>query len=249
MGELAFAPFNRLVVQGIDLGPYSLWTMGIILLINLSLVVLFYKELKVATFDKGLAKTLGFSPLIIHYALMTMTSITAVGAFDAVGSILVVALIITPAATAYLLTVRLHLMIIFGIIIGLLSAILGYELAHILDASIAGSIATMTGILFLGALFFSPSRGLVFKFLKSKQQKLTFSVELLTVQLLEHEGTKNEAVENTISNTINHMEWAPKFAKQVATKGVVDGVILREGDALFLTPVGRELVLWAVLQS
>ena len=99
----------------------------------------------------------------------------------------------------------------------------------------------MNGVLFLGALFFSPSRGLLFKFLKAKQQKMTFSVELLTVQLLEHEGTQNETVENTISNTINHMEWAPKFAKQVAAKGVVDGVILREGDALFLTPVGREL--------
>ena len=79
---------------------------------------------------------------------MTMTSITAVGAFDAVGSILVVALMITPAATAYLLTVRLHTMIIIAIFTGLISSILGYQLAHLLDASIAGSIATMTGVLF-----------------------------------------------------------------------------------------------------
>ena len=95
LGELAFAPFERLSVLGYSL-PKSLWVMGGILLINLIFITLFYKELKLATFDAGLAAALGFSPVLVHYGLMTLVSVTAVGAFDAVGSILVVALMIAP---------------------------------------------------------------------------------------------------------------------------------------------------------
>ncbi len=113
LGELAFAPLNRMTFFGIDL-PAALWVMGGILLINIAFIALFFKELKLATFDAGLAATLGFSPVLIHYALMTLVSITAVGAFDAVGSILVVALMITPAATAYLLTDSLTRMLLYS---------------------------------------------------------------------------------------------------------------------------------------
>src|SRR5512134_2051349 len=98
LGELAFAPFNRLHVFTYDLGPKAFYVMAAILIINVVFVALFYKELKLATFDAGLAATLGFSPMLIHYALTMLVSVTAVGAFDAVGSILVVALMIAPPA-------------------------------------------------------------------------------------------------------------------------------------------------------
>jgi manganese/zinc/iron transport system permease protein len=89
LGEIAFAPFRRLEVGGVDLGPRSLWVMGGILLLNVTFIALLYKELKLSTFDPGLAAALGFAPGILHYAFMTLVSITAVGAFDTVGSILV----------------------------------------------------------------------------------------------------------------------------------------------------------------
>src|SRR5688572_33445172 len=92
LGELAFAPFERVEAFGWDWGPKGLWVMGAILIANLVLVWLFFKELKLATFDPALAAALGLAPAAIHYGLMTSVSITAVGAFDAVGSILVVAL-------------------------------------------------------------------------------------------------------------------------------------------------------------
>ena len=115
LGELAFAPFDRLIVSGIDIGPKSLWIIGSILLTTLVLLFLFFKELKVSTFDKGLAASLGFSPAIIHYGLMSVSSVTTVGAFDAVGAILVVALMIAPAAIAYLLTTDLKKMLLLAI--------------------------------------------------------------------------------------------------------------------------------------
>ena len=97
-GDLAFAPFDRMIVLGRDIGPRTLVIMTIILLINLLFIGLFYKELKLATFDVQLAAALGFSPALLHYGLMTLVSVTAVGAFDAVGSILVIALMIVPSA-------------------------------------------------------------------------------------------------------------------------------------------------------
>src|SRR5699024_1812718 len=109
-----------------DLGPKSLWVMGSILTITLVLLISFYKELKISTFDAGMATTLGFSPVILHYGLMSVASVTTVGAFDAVGAILVVALMIAPAATAYLLTNNLKRMIVLAATFGVFSAISGY---------------------------------------------------------------------------------------------------------------------------
>mgnify|MGYP006199506391 CR=1 FL=1 len=102
LGELVFAPFERVELNGMDLGPRVLWVMLAILALNAAFLAAFYKELKLTTFDAGLAAALGFSPTLLHYLFMSLVSVTAVGAFDAVGSILVVAMMIGPPAAAYL---------------------------------------------------------------------------------------------------------------------------------------------------
>jgi manganese/zinc/iron transport system permease protein len=158
LGELAFAPFNRLVLQGIDCGPSALWVMTVALIINLLFVRLLYKELVVTTFDATLATMTGFSPVALYYALMVITSLTTVATFDAVGAIMVVALMITPPSSAYLLTHRVSDMFLLSVIFAILSAILGYLFASYADVSIAGSIASMTGVLFVWALILAPNR-------------------------------------------------------------------------------------------
>lgn len=156
LGEIAFAPFNRFVIAGFDCGPYALWLMSAIVLLNTLFIMLFYKELALATFDEHQAYIMGFSPNFLFYALMFLTSLTAVAAFDAVGSIVVVALMITPAATAYLFAKRLKTMLLLSVLFACAASILGYAIAYVLDVSIAGSIATMTGILLLIALCIAP---------------------------------------------------------------------------------------------
>ncbi|MGB1374824.1 MAG: metal ABC transporter permease, partial [Rhodothermales bacterium] len=99
LGELAFAPFDRVVLGSIDV-PKATLVMASILMLNVVFIGLFFKELKLATFDSALAATLGFTPVLLHYVLMGLVSTTAVGAFDAVGSILVVALMVAPPAAA-----------------------------------------------------------------------------------------------------------------------------------------------------
>ncbi len=239
LGELAFAPFDRLEIGGVDWGPQALVLMGIVLVLNAVLIGLFFKELKLATFDAGLAAALGFAPGIVHYGLMTSVSVTAVGAFDAVGSILVVALMIGPPATAYLLTNRLPVMIGLSVAIGVAGSIGGYWLAHELDASIAGAMATTIGALFLAAFLFAPGQGLVAIARRRTRQRWEFAQTMLAIHLFNHEGLPDAAEESRVDHLDRHLRWEPAFANRVVGMAERRGLIEEERGALLLTDAGR----------
>lgn len=238
LGELAFAPFDRITLLGVSL-PLALAVMGGIFLLNLIFIVAFYKELKIATFDPGLAAALGLSPLLIHYGLMTLVSVTAVGAFDAVGSILVVALMIAPPAAAYLLTDDLPKLLGLSVIIGVSSAIGGYWLARALDANIAGSMATMNGFVFLMTFLLAPKRGVVAGLLRGRRQKWAFAQTALTIHLMNHEDTAVAADECRIEHLTEHMRWQHDFADDVVKRAQQNGIVMRRGPILHLTDAGR----------
>jgi manganese/zinc/iron transport system permease protein len=241
LGEIAFAPFRRMEVAGRDLGPRGLWLMGGILLLNCAFLAAFYKELKVSTFDPGLAAAMGFSPVLLHYAFMSTVSITAVGAFDSVGSILVVALMIAPPASARLLTDQLGRMLGLSALLAAVSAVSGFFLAQWLDASIAGSMATMAGAVFLLCLLVSPDRGVASELTRRRRQRSEFARLMLTIHLLHHEGGAREEEENRLDHLPEHLRWSPDFALKVALRAERDGHIRRERDGrLRLTPLGRE---------
>jgi manganese/zinc/iron transport system permease protein len=240
LGEIAFAPFNRFAPFGVDLGPIALWVMGVILLINLFCAVLFFKEIKLATFDPALAAALGFSPALVHYGLMAVVSVTAVGAFDAVGSILVVALMIGPPAAAYLLTDRLPRMLGLSVAIGAVSAAGGYFLARLLDANIAGAMATVVGIAFLLVLLLAPQRGLLATARRRQRQRWTFARQMLLIHLATHEGTPGEADESRPDHMQRHMRWPADFSHRVIQTATDRGLIVLEADQLRLTTEGRE---------
>lgn len=241
LGELAFAPFDRLLLGGYDLGPRALYVMGLILLLNAGFISLFYKELKLATFDAALAAALGFAPGVLHYALMTLVSITAVGAFDAVGSILVVALMIGPPAAAYLLTERLSRMIAWSVALGIASALGGYWLAWLLDASIAGAMATMVGLLFTLVLLFSPRYGWITAWQRRRYQRWQFAEKMLTIHLMHHEDAPEALEECRVDHLQAHLRWQPAFAEQVVLRAVQQGLVAHQPPYLHLTPAGRTL--------
>ncbi|MGH2697805.1 MAG: metal ABC transporter permease [Actinomycetota bacterium] len=240
LGELAFAPFERFVINGYDLGPGSLWVMGTILGLNALGLVLFYKELKVATFDAALATALGFSPILVHYGLMSAVSITAVGAFDAVGSVLVVALMIAPPATAYLLTDRLGRMIWLGPLIGVITALGGFWVAHWLDASIAGSMATVAGLLFGLTLLFAPDRGLIALHHRRERQRWEFAQEMLVIHLLHHEHGPEADEENRVAHLREGLRWEDDFTHEVVGRARRRGLIAQTDGRLMLTERGRD---------
>jgi manganese/zinc/iron transport system permease protein len=247
LGELAFAPFERFTVGGFDLGPRSLWMMSAILALNAAFIVVLYKELKLATFDAALAAALGFSPLLLHYALMMLVSVTVVGAFDAVGSILVVALMIGPPATAYLLTDRLSRMLLWSAGLGVVSAISGYWLAHVLDASIAGSMATMTGLLFGMVFLLAPERGLIALAARRRRQRWEFAQAMLAIHLFNHEGKPEAEQENRFDHLNEHLRWDTAFASQVVRRAARRGIIEQHNGHLVLTPEGRQLAQQAMV--
>jgi manganese/zinc/iron transport system permease protein len=247
LGELAFAPFNRLVVNGVDLGPRILWLMSAILLLNAAFIAAFYKELKLTTFDAALAGALGFAPGIVHYAFMTLVSVTAVGAFDAVGSILVVALMIAPPAAAYLLTDRLPRMIGLSVAIGVASSLSGYWMSYLFDVSIAGSMATMTGVAFGLVFLLAPERGLLALARRRARQRWEFAQTMLAIHLMNHEDSPDAAEENRESHLHAHLRWEQDFARRVIRRAEGTGWLSRaDDDALQLTERGRAAAREAV---
>ena len=164
LGELAFAPFDRLIANGADIGAKGLYTSGALLLIDAAFIAIFYKELKIVSFDPSLAAALGISPVVVHYALMTAVSLTTVGSFETAGSVLVVAFMTVPPSAAYLLTDRLCVMLPLAAAIGSASAFIGYMIAMELDVSIAGSMACCAGAFLLLTVLFSPKKGILSRF-------------------------------------------------------------------------------------
>ena len=242
LGELAFAPFDRLLIGDQDFGPKSLWVMGTILISTCVLLFMFFKELKVSTFDAGLSSALGFSPILLHYGLMSVSSITVVGAFDAVGAILVVALMIAPAAAAYLLTSNLKKMLFLSILFGIISALGGYWLAHFLDASISGSITTILGVLFLIVYLTAPKKGLISVLIMHKQQKK--EVMLLTFML--HLNNHSETTERHINHLNEHINWHKINSKKILDLALKNNLILIKNEIVSLTDKGQEFTNLAI---
>lgn len=240
LGELAFAPFDRLVWDGLDLGPKGLWLMSAILAVNILFLTLFFKELKLSAFDPGLAAVLGFSPLVLHYGLMLLVSVTAVGAFDSVGSILVVALMIAPGSTAYLLTHRLGPLLVLSAVIAMAASALGFAAAILTDTSIAGAIAVANGIFFLAAFLFAPQRGVLWQWQSREAKRLELGIRLLLVHLLHHEGGAEGPRECRRDHLLDHINWSQGFADRVVNAALQKRLVLEKGALLVLTAAGLE---------
>ena len=148
LGEIAFTPFNKTNIFGYEIAV-AIVKSFVVLIINVLFVIIFFKELKISVFDRALAASLGMYPVLMHYLLMTLVSVTSVVSFEAVGSILLISFMIGPPVTAYLLSKSLRKMMLLSIIFGAISSILGYNIAIILDVSIAGSISVVIGLLFI----------------------------------------------------------------------------------------------------
>lgn len=160
-GEIAYVPLDMLRRGDYLLGPRAFWQMLVVFVICATAIRVAWKELKLTSFDPEMAAAVGINVALVHYGLMALVSVVTVGSFELVGAILVVAMLVVPAATAYLLTDDLAKMFGLAALIGVLSTIGGYALALALDASPAGAMSVVAGALFALALVFSPLHGVV----------------------------------------------------------------------------------------
>lgn len=241
LGEVTFAPLSRMTVLGISM-PKALAGMLLGLLVNVAYIAIFYKELKLSSFDAVLAAVSGFSVMFIQYSLMTVVSFTAVLAFDAVGSILVIALMIGPAMSARLLVDELGEMIVASIIYALVNTFIGYILSIWLDVSVAGMIATVTGITFLITAIFAPETGVITRIIKRQDNKKTFERELLLLHLRTHEGQEDYAEEAGKDTIMHHLHWSDTKFDEISRKLRQDDEITKRDGIYYLTEKGHSHV-------
>ncbi len=248
--------------------PKAITVMSIMAILTVGFVVLFFKELKLTTFDAGLAQSLGFRPGLINYALMVLVSLVAVGAFDAVGSILVIAFFIIPPAAAYLLTDRLSMMLILSPLIGGAGTYFGYDLArgsflglfqipdvialinrifgtNLLeqwDSSISASMVLMIFFFFVLAWVVSPKYGLISTFIRRANQRRVFNDQVVLGHIYNHQHTEVAAQELAADRLYVHFRWSKSKMGRVLARLRASQLVQVVDDMVLLTPRGEENV-------
>lgn len=235
LGNLEFVYFDQLLINGTSVGPKSFYVLLIVFLLSITLFIVFYKELKIVSFDPKLAAVLGISPVVIHYGLMTLVSLTAVTSFDAVGSVVVIALMVGPAITALLFTKNLLKTVLLSMAIGVFNSVFGFLLAYIFDLRTSGVIAGVTLVIFLVALLINPKNGVIAVVLRRRRQKIEFSL----VALLNH--LKNHQQENENRTTRDALRET--FSPQSNPHGLIDlalskGYIVCKEDYIQISEIG-----------
>ncbi|MFC0198896.1 metal ABC transporter permease [Paracoccus rhizosphaerae] len=239
LGEIGFVWLDTVDLAGYEI-PRSLISMSVMTVVNLLFVRVLYKELKITTFDPALAAALGFAPTAIFYALLFLTSATAVAAFDAVGAVLLVAFVIVPPSAAYLLTDRLWVMLAIGMAISIASSVSGYYLAVVLDVSIGGMMAVMTGV-FLGLAFlFGPRYGVIARLHRQRTEREANALRTVAIHLYSHEDGTQQHEENVARALETHLGWTARHARAVIAQGLTRNLLARQDNLLVLTPKGRE---------
>ncbi|HEX7003032.1 MAG TPA: metal ABC transporter permease [Trueperaceae bacterium] len=240
LGEIGFVWLDTIQIGGTE-APLALVSMSVITAVNLLFVTLLYKELKLMAFDEGLARALGFMPALLFYLLLTLTSATAVAAFDAVGAVLFVAFVIVPPSAAYLVTDRLWRMILYGSVIAVVASVAGYYLAVLWNVSIGGMMALCTGAFLLLALLFGPRYGLIAQESRRRRQHAGIDRRALVVHLFNHEGRAGEEEENRVAALTEHLHWRATKVERIVHEAEDAGLIRVEAEKLNLTERGRGL--------
>ncbi len=224
--------------------PRVVVVLAIVTLINAAVIVGLYKELKISSFDPQLATTMGVNARFMHYLLMSLTALTTVAAFEAVGPILVIAMLIVPAATAYLLTDRLPVMIVLSLMLAIVAAVLGHVGAIVLprlagfndSTTTAGMMATMTGVLFVLVMIASPHHGLLARaYRRRRMAKQIVSEDILAVMYRADEDGRPITPDLLLAHVTGTGAAIGKAVHRLQRQGL----LAIDGHAMRLTDAGR----------
>ena len=186
-------------METLHAAPRQVRVLIVMTLLAAAFVGVFFKELRISAFDPALATAQGVHAGVMHYALMLLVAAATVASFEAVGSILVIAMLICPAATARLLTDRLRTQVALSVALACAASVIGYFGATLIPAQFdldsvnaAGSIAVMSGVLLAGAAVFSPSHGVLSAALRRRRVAREVAMDdlLAAVYRAEEAGTE-----------------------------------------------------------
>lgn len=235
--------FGNLMGNALQPLPRAFLVLAFVLVVVVTAIILFYKELKLCTFDPGLARSLGIPANAFHYLIMCLLAMTTVASFEAVGSVLVIAMLVVPAATARLLTDRLAVMLGLAFGFGVLAALLGHLGAYSVPVALgwgegtetSGMMVVMAGLMFLGVLLFAPRYGVLGKlrhFAKLRTRLLREDVLGILYRMEE----KNEAAE---AGTVARFLGASTRVTDKTIAGLRQDGLVAAG-AIGLSEAGRE---------
>jgi manganese/zinc/iron transport system permease protein len=243
-GAIELTPLDTVPLFGARV-PRAVLVLGATLVLNALFVALFYKELRITSFDPALATTLGINATLLHYALMTLIAVTTVASFESVGSILVMAMLIVPAATAHLLTDRYGLLLLCSVVFAALAAALGHLSAITVptwfgfaDTTTAGAMAVVAGVLFSAAFLFAPRYGILSRLFHRAVLSLRIAREDILGSLYRMEESPSPAPPPTAA-VLSHAAAAtnPLIARLALLLLRKTRKVARPGDTL--TPAGR----------
>lgn len=233
-GNLALAPLDTLSIGAVEWGPKAFYVMLGVTILLLAFILVAYKELKLMLFDPALAANFRLRPGLLHTVWLGLVSIAAVAAFEAAGSILVVALMIAPPAAAQLLTNRLEWLLPLSCLLGIASAMIGYQWGLWLDVSPTGPMATASGLLFLAVFLLAPRQGMLSRWRRHRRQQRWLQDHVVLSRVADG------------GEELSFQEVAAEFYWPIATLNAAlrrltaAALVRRDGDRLIATPAGRD---------
>ena len=241
IGEIILAPLHRINFLGLSL-PKALIQMSFVLLINIVFIAVFFRKLKISSFDPVYAGVAGIAGAGLYYVFMALVSFTAVSAFESVGAILTISFFISPAASAYLISKDLKITIFLAAVYAVVNSCIGYFLAVKFNVSMSGMCALVSGLTFMITIAVYPG-GIITKIIRYIKNKNRFSRELLILHIDNHTGKKNALGELGYSTIREHIAWSDSKLKYVLDKLIKKGYVYRakERGVYSLTETGKKL--------
>lgn len=239
-GEVILAPLKRVEIFGVSI-PKALYEISILMVLNFVFIGVFFKELKLTTFDEEYAKLAGFQATLLFYVLMTLISVTTVVSFDAIGAILVVAFLVGPGASAYLICKDLKQMLVVAGLYGAFNATLGYILGIVLNVSLGGMAATVTGLSFFMTFLFH-REGLITSLIVRHRRSKQLKRDLVLLHISSHTKLGEEKQELEVGTLDQHFKWSKQEVGKALSDLFDDNLIyVDEARQVYqLTPVGEE---------
>lgn len=240
LGETAFTYFNRVRVFGVDIGSYALYAVSIVLIINIILVTLYYKEFKIDGVDKTYAASIEKKESTIDFLLLIMTSLSVSVSFQTAGIFMTTAFILGPAATALFYTKRLITLAFVSVFISSVACLAGFGLAWPNEVSISGTIVSFIGVLFIVSVIFSPEMGILKKYFDNltSQKRLE---EYIIMDILN--SSKIDCLEKNINENISSsLNWKVMKVSYIINKLKAEKKVEIVNEKVQLTEEGRNIL-------